>query len=166
MRTYFDVSLALTDPEPKFNFYDPHTRVFTHPRFLPGSHIRQVQANSSIVSEGCRIENAKFERSIVGACSILREEVELQETVLIGADYYETDDQVRENRELQRPDVGIGSETHIQRAIIDKNARIGHGVRIEPPENAPNMDGDGWAVRDGVVIVEKDAIIPDGSVLP
>lgn len=164
--TYFEASLALTEAEPRFDFYDPQVRVFTHPRFLPGSHTGQVEAHHSIISEGCRIEKAKLERSIVGACSILRGEVELQETVLIGADYYETEDEVRENREQRRPDVGIGGDTHVRRAIIDKNARIGYGVRIEPPENAPDMEGDGWAVRDGIVVVEKDAIIPDGSVLP
>jgi len=166
VRTYFNASLALTDPDPRFDFYDPQMRVFTHPRFLPGSHAGQVEAHHSIISEGCRIETAKLDRSIVGACSILRGEVQLEETVLIGADYYETADEIRENREQKRPDVGIGGDAYIRKAIIDKNARIGYGVRIDPPEDAPDMEGDGWAVRDGIAVVEKDAVIPDGSRLP
>jgi glucose-1-phosphate adenylyltransferase len=166
IRTYFDANLALTEPQPQFDFFDPQMRIFTHPRFLPGSHIGEVQSHRSVICEGCQVEKARLERSIVGARSILRGEVELKNTVLIGADYYETEEELRENRELKRPDMGIGGDTKVNRAIIDKNARIGFGVRIEPPKDVSDMQIEGWAIRDGIVIVEKDAVIPDGSVIP
>jgi len=164
--TYFHVSMALTEPKPPFDFFDPQMRIFTHPRFLPGSQIGQVETRNSIICEGCRVEKARLERSIVGARSVLRGEVKLTETILVGADYYETEEEIEGNRERKRPDVGIGGDTSIRRAIVDKNARIGFDVHIDPPEKAPDRDEEGWVVRDGIVIVEKDAVIPDGSVLP
>ncbi|MBU1937729.1 NTP transferase domain-containing protein [bacterium] len=166
VRAYFNVNQALTVPEPKYDFFDPLLRVFSHPRFLPGSYVEHVESHRSIICQGCRIEKAKLERTIVGDGSILRGDVELKETILIGADYYETDSEIRENAYLKRPDIGIGGDTHIRRAIIDKNARIGEGVRIDPGDNMPDTDGDGWAARDGIIVVEKDAVIPDGTILP
>jgi glucose-1-phosphate adenylyltransferase len=164
--TYFRVSMALTESKPPFDLFDPRMRTFTHPRFLPGSQIGQVDAKGSIICEGCRIENARLEHSIAGSRSVLRGEVTLNETILVGADYFETEEEIEGNREQKRPDVGIGGDTYIRRTIVDKNARIGFGVRIDPPENAPDKDAEGWVVRDGIVIVEKDAVISDGSVLP
>ncbi|MBM3325037.1 MAG: glucose-1-phosphate adenylyltransferase [Calditrichaeota bacterium] len=166
IRAYFDANLLLTEPKPPFDLFDPQMRIFTHPRFLPGSLLGEIQLQGTIVCDGCRVEKARLNRCVVGVRCVLRGEVELEDTVLIGADYYETEEEIRENREVGRPDVGIGSDTKIRRAIVDKNARIGYGVRIDPPENAADRQEEGWVIQDGIVIVEKDAVIADGSVLP
>lgn len=86
--------------------------------------------------------------------------------MVCGADFFETSEVLQYNREVGRPDVGIGGDTIIRNAIVDKNARIGYGVRVDPPRDVKDHDGNGYAVRDGVVIIEKDAVIPDGTIIP
>jgi glucose-1-phosphate adenylyltransferase len=103
---------------------------------------------------------------VVGTRTVIKSGVTIEDSYLAGADYYESADALNENRERGLTDVGIGGDTVIRRAIVDKNARIGYGVRIDPGERCSNLDGNGYAVREGIVIVEKDAVIPDGSVIP
>ncbi|MBL0060639.1 MAG: glucose-1-phosphate adenylyltransferase [bacterium] len=166
IKSYYDANLALTDPQPRFALYDPSYRLFTRPRFLPGASMREVYLKRALVCAGSKIEHGAIEHSILGTRTISKSGVKIIDSVVCGADYFETSESLQLNREIGRPDVGIGGDTLIRKAIIDKNARIGYGVRIDPGDNVPDHDGDGYAVRDGIVIVEKDAVISDGAVLP
>ncbi|MBU0509883.1 glucose-1-phosphate adenylyltransferase [bacterium] len=166
IQSFYDANLALTDDEPKYELFDSETRLFTRPRYLPGARLGEATVHKTLICPGVRAGAISAERSIIGARAIVGGGASIRDSYVVGADYYETSAAVEENRELKRPDVGIGGETSIHRAIIDKNARIGYGVTIDPPSDCPDMDGKGYAVRDGIVIVEKSAVIPDGSILP
>jgi len=166
IRSYYESNLALTDPDPKYHLYDPQMRLFTRPRFLPGAHLLEVQAQQSVICSGCRVGQATLKHSLLGARAIVKGGVQISDAVIVGADYYETAEDLGLNRERSLPDVGIGGDTVIRRAIVDKNARIGYGVTIDPGVNSSDHEGSGYAVRDSIVIIEKDAVIPDGSVIP
>ncbi|MBK6765765.1 MAG: hypothetical protein IPG71_05345 [bacterium] len=166
IKAYYDANLALTDPQPQFGLYDPTLRLFTRPRFLPGASMREVYLKRAMICAGSRLEHGAVEHSVLGTRTVTKSGIKIIDSVVCGADFFETPESLELNREIGRPDVGIGGDTVIRRAIIDKNARIGYGVRIDPADNVPDHDGDGYAVRDGIVIVEKDAVIPDGAVLP
>ncbi len=166
IRSYYEANLALTDPQPQYQLYDPQMRLFTRPRFLPGAHLQDVYAKTTVICAGCRVTQAKFEHSLLGTRAIVRSGVQISDSVIVGADYYETPEDLEANRERGVPDVGIGGDTVIRRAIVDKNARIGYGVVIDPGVNAPDHEGAGYSVRDSIVIVEKDAVIPDGAMIP
>ncbi len=166
IKSYYDANLALTDPQPQFGLYDAHQRLFTRPRFLPGASMREVYLKRALICAGSRLEHGAVEHSILGTRTVTKSGIKIIDSVVCGADYFETPESLHLNREIGRPDVGIGGDTVIRKAIVDKNARIGYGVRIDPSDNVPDHDGDGYAVRDGIVIVEKDAVIPDGAILP
>lgn len=166
IRSYYEANLALTDPQPKFQLHDPNMRLFTRPRFLPGAHLLDMHAKSSMICAGCRVTQAALEHTLLGTRAIIRSGVQISDSVIVGADYYETPEDLEANRDRGIPDVGIGGDTLIRRAIVDKNARIGYGVVIDPGVNAPDHEGAGYSVRDSIVIVEKDAVIPDGAIIP
>jgi glucose-1-phosphate adenylyltransferase len=166
IKSFYEANLALTDDNPQFELFDPEVKLFTRPRFLPGARLGKVQIQRSLVCAGVRAGDITADHSIIGTRAILKSGVRIEDSMIVGADYYETPDRLAENREQDRPDVGIGGDTVIRHAIIDKNARIGYGVTIDPGPNCPDMDGSGYAVRDGIVIVEKDATIPDGRRIP
>jgi glucose-1-phosphate adenylyltransferase len=166
IRSFYDADLALTDDVPQFDLFDSQMRLFTRARFLPGARLGDSHIRHSLVCAGVQSGEVTVEHSILGTRAVLKSGVTIRDSVLAGCDYYETPDALAENREHHRPDVGIGGDTTIRKAIIDKNARIGYGVTIDPGDSCPDMEHDGYAVRDGIVIVEKDATIPDGARLP
>ena len=162
MRTFYDANLGLTKPNPPFSFHDPIRPVYTHPRFLPGSRIYDVQLDNVLLADGCIVEGAEIHSSIIGVRSVIGEDVLIRETVIMGADYYE-----EELRGVPGglPPMGIGRGTRICGAIIDKNARIGPNVRIECFPRGTDLDEDQWTVRDGIVVVPKNSVIPAGTVI-
>ncbi|MBI5059764.1 glucose-1-phosphate adenylyltransferase [candidate division KSB1 bacterium] len=166
IQSYYDANLALTDEHPRYELYDSQMRLFTRPRFLPGARLHDAQVKRTLVCGGAHADRVTLEHSIIGARAIIRSGVTVSDSILVGADYYESPETLNVNRESGRPDVGIGGDSTIRRAIVDKNARIGYGVTIDPGAGAADMDGDGYCVRDGLVIVEKDAVIHDGMRIP
>jgi glucose-1-phosphate adenylyltransferase len=166
IRSYYEADLALTDDSPRFDLFDSQMRLFTRARFLPGARMGDSLIRHSLVCAGVQSGAVTVEHSILGTRAVLKSGITIQDSVLAGCDFYETPDALEENREQNRPDVGIGGDTVIRKSIIDKNARIGYGVTIDPGDDCPDLEGDGYAVRDGIVIVEKDATIADGSRLP
>jgi glucose-1-phosphate adenylyltransferase len=121
--------------------------------------------HNGILAGGCIISESTFERTVIGVRSIVGKGNRLENVVMMGADYFEDDTQRAENRDLQRPDIGIGENCHIENAIIDKNARIGNNVRLSP-EGKPDMFEQGdIIVRDGVLMVLKSGVVPDGTVI-
>lgn len=166
IRTYYESNLALTDDNPQFDVFDPQMKLFTRPRFLPGARMGKADIRHSLVCAGVRAGEVKVNHSVLGTRTSIQSGVTIEDSYIAGADFYENEDVLRHNREQAVQDVGIGGDTVIRRAIVDKNARIGYGVTIDPGENCPDIDGDGYAIRDGIAIIEKNAVIPDGSVIP
>jgi glucose-1-phosphate adenylyltransferase len=154
---FYRANLDLAAPCPKFNFYDSQAPIYTHPRFLPASRMESCRVLNSIISEGCSIREAKITNSVIGIRTVIDRKAEISESLVMGADAYET-------RSTGVP-VGIGAGSRIRDAIIDKNARIGQGVRIENSRGLQNFDGGNYYIRDGIVIIPKNAIVEDGTVI-
>jgi len=159
IRSFYEANIDLTATRPPFDLYSPGAPIYTHPRFLPGSKLRRCSIANAVVSEGVIADGAHFSRSVIGVRSIVRERTMLVRTVMMGADYYE------QKRPRGRPGLGIGRDCRIEGAIIDKNARIGDGVVIANKKKLKHLDTDGYCIREGIVVVEKDAVIPSGTVI-
>jgi glucose-1-phosphate adenylyltransferase len=165
IRSFFEAHMDLTRPLPKFDFYDEERPIFTFPRFLPGSKILGADVENAILCEGSIVNRSTIRDSIVGIRSRIGESCRLERAVLMGADFYESREDIARNRDRGVPDVGIGRDCEIRNAIIDKNARIGHGVRLVNRNGASAESADNYAIVDGIIVVPKDAVIPDGSVV-
>ncbi len=162
---FYEANLALTRPDPLFDFYDPHRPIYTRSRFLPPSRIDGCRMERAVVAEGCWLYDSDIEECIIGLRSVVRPEARLRQVVMMGADFYEDDDEKTENRRLGRPHVGIGPGAHIERAIIDKNARIGQGVIIRSHEGEPDHEEEYYAIRDGIAVIPKNAVVPEGTAI-
>jgi glucose-1-phosphate adenylyltransferase len=165
IRSYYLANLALCQPVPPFDFYDAARPVYTHPRFLPATKVEECTVRNALVSEGSIVVGSELERSVVGIRSRVAKGTRIRESLLLGADYYETLDEIARASARGLPPIGVGEDTLIERAIVDKNARIGRGVRILNEAGEQHKDGDGWFIRDGIVVIPKHGVIPDGSVI-
>ncbi|PID85750.1 MAG: glucose-1-phosphate adenylyltransferase [Chloroflexi bacterium] len=165
IKRFYEVNLEMAMPDAPFDFYDAELPIYTHPRFLPASEVHGAHLHNVLLPDGCRVHDASVSHSVIGLRSIIGAEAVIQSTVMMGADYYETERDLAENRQLDRPDIGIGAGSVIHRAIIDKNARIGRNVHIRNMANRPDMETNDWVTRDGIIIVPKNGIIPDGTVI-
>ncbi len=157
---FFEANLNLTDEVPQYSFHVPGAPIYTHPRFLPASVVRSARIDKAMISDGCVIDQSTIERSIIGIRSIIKPGSTLKNVILMGADHYEAD---IPQTAPEIPRIGIGRDCHIENAIIDKNARIGDGVVISPKGKAPDSDGTGYYVRDGIVVIPKNSVIPPGT---
>jgi glucose-1-phosphate adenylyltransferase len=158
IRAFYEANLDLTDIVPEYSFFEADAPIYTHPRFLPGSKVNGATLRQAIISDGCIISDAHLERSVIGVRSIIRSGATIRNSIIMGADYFETD----EPSDPSFPPIGIGRNCVIDRAIIDKNARIADGVVVTPEGKPPDFDGEGYFIRDGIVVVPKDAVIPPG----
>ena len=163
--SYFEANLELTKSIPPFDFYDALRPVYSHPRFLPATKIQGCTLRSALVSEGCILMGAEIERSVVGIRSRIGEGTSLRSTLVLGADYYESLEEIAAAQARGVPPVGIGEKTVIEHAIVDKNARIGRGVRILNEAGVKEANGPGYYIREGIVIVPKNGVIADGTVI-
>ncbi len=159
IRSFFEANLNLTNPVPEFSFFDTSAPIYTHARFLPGSKINGATIRNAIVSDGCIIDNATIERSVIGVRSYIKSGTTIRNSIIMGADFYDVDIASRTNG----PELGIGRNCVIENAIIDKNSRIGDGVVITPQGKPDDFDGPNFYVRDGIIVVPKGVVIPDGS---
>ena len=155
----------MTLPLPPFNVFDSEAPMYTRPRYLPGSKLLDCQVRSSIITEGCILNGATITDSIVGIRSRVEHGVRLDGVLVMGADFYQTLEELQADIDRGFPRIGIGPNCIIRRAIIDKNARIGEGVQILNLAGANDLEGEGYVIRDGIVIVPKNGIIPDGTVI-
>jgi glucose-1-phosphate adenylyltransferase len=165
IRSYFLANLALCDPIPPFDFYDASHPVYTNPRFLPASKLEGCHIRSALVSEGCIMHGADIDRSVIGIRSRIGAEVRIRNSLLIGADFYETLADMDATNARGVPPVGVGAGSIVENAIVDKNARIGRNVRIVNEAGLQEHDGAGYFIREGIVVVPKNGVIPDGSVI-
>jgi glucose-1-phosphate adenylyltransferase len=159
IRSFFEANLTLTETVPPFNFFDTRAPIYTHARFLPASKINGAMVKQAIISDGCIITDAHIERSVIGVRSYISEGTTVRNSVIMGADFYDVDNAANDDG----PELGIGRNCVIDHAIIDKNARIGDGCVITPEGKPENMDDDKFYIRDGIVIVPKNAVLPAGT---
>ncbi len=162
---FFDAHLDLTRPLPAFNFYDEDAPIFTHPRFLPGAKVLNANTSNVLMCEGSIINPSNIHNSIIGLRTIIGQNCNLDQVITMGADYYETQEQKEQNRNLGTPNVGVGENSNITRAIIDKNARIGKNVTISNKRGVQNEEGKNYVIQDGIVVIPKNAVVPDGTVI-
>ncbi len=162
IRSFYDANLDLCEPLPKFNFYDATAPIFAHARYLPPSKIIRGRLDRAVISDGCVINDAVIEHSLIGLRSRIQAGSVIRDSLIMGQDYYET---AERGRPPGAPLIGIGHGAVIERTIVDKNARIGDGVRITPDDKPAHFDGPNFYVRDGLVVIPKNAIVADGSVI-
>jgi glucose-1-phosphate adenylyltransferase len=164
---FYRANMDLTTKIPKFNLFDSEAPVYTRARYLPPSKIAQSEILDSIMSDGCIIDGAKITNSVVGLRSRVSKGVHLDVSFMMGADYYQTLEEMRDDLAAGMPRMGIGEGSRIRRAIIDKNARIGSEVRLLNEAGTLNTDGDlgSYYIRDGIIIVPKNAVIKDGTII-
>jgi len=165
IRAFFDANLDLANELPKFNFFDTRAPIYTHARYLPASKIVRGRIERAVISEGCVIVDAQIDHAVIGIRSRIEAGAVVKDSILMGHDDYETPDEVMAAFAKGLPAYGVGKNTYIERAIIDKNARIGANVRISPEGKPDNYDGDNYFIRDGIVVVPKNGVIRDGTVL-
>ena len=165
IRSFFEANLDLTSELPRFNFFDMGAPIFSRPRFLPGSKINSAQIDHAVISDGCILNHSRISHSIVGVRSIVGPGTELTRVILLGCDYYESRESIEANKQAKRPRIGVGINAKIENAIIDKNARIGDNVIISPAGKPENVDHPLYFIRDGIVIIPKSGILPDGTVI-
>ena len=163
--SYFDAGLQLTQSIPPFDFHDASRPVYSLPRFLPATRIEGCTLNAALVAEGCILMGAEIQRCVIGIRSRIGQGTRLKDALVVGADYYESLEAIAGAQSRGIPPVGIGADCVIQHAIIDKNARIGRGVRILNETGKQQADAPGYYIREGIVIVPKGAAIPDGTVI-
>jgi glucose-1-phosphate adenylyltransferase len=162
---FYEANLALTRSDPPVDLYDPDHPLYARSHNMPPSRVDGCRMERVVVAEGCRLYDADIEDCVIGLRSIVRPGARLRRVVMMGADLYETEAQKAENRRRGRPHVGIGENTHIERAIIDQNARVGQGVTIRSHEGEQDRDEEQYAIRDGIVVIPKHAVIPDGMAI-
>ena len=165
IRAFFEANLDLASELPRFNFFDMAAPIFSRPRFLPASKINGAQVDHAVISDGCIINRATIKYSIIGLRCIVEPGTVLNRTILLGSDFYESAESIADHASKGHPRVGIGANCRIENAIIDKNARIGNGVVISPAGKPDKVDHPLYYVRDGIVIIPKNAIIPNGTVI-
>jgi glucose-1-phosphate adenylyltransferase len=158
IRTFYAANLELAGENPPINLFDEERPIYTRPRFLPGSRVSACEVRNSILCEGSQLDAAVVDECVIGIRSIVRRGAKLRRVVMMGADYYE------DGAAGQIP-LGVGENCVIENAIIDKNARIGPGVRIVNENQIKNADGANFFIRDGIVIVPKNAVVPPGTVI-
>jgi glucose-1-phosphate adenylyltransferase len=159
--SFYDANIMLTQPGAPFKFYDPRSPIYTHARFLPGARLSDCVARDAIIAEGCYLDRAIIEQSVVGIRTNIQSGATIRRSVLLGADLYDADDGAPARG--GRPRLGIGRDVVLDKVIVDKNARIGDGSHLVNAGGVQKADGDGYCIRDGVIIVPKDGVVDPGT---
>lgn len=167
IRAFFDANLDLASPLPKFNFFDTEAPIYSRSRYLPPSKLHDCDIDNSMVSEGCILNGVYARRSIIGLRSRIDTGVRIEQSIIMGSDYFEPLAEIQENLNTGKPHLGIGKDTIIRRAIVDKNVRIGKDVMLLNEAGVENADGRdrSYYIRDGIIIVPKGASVPDGTIV-
>lgn len=165
IRAFYNANLDLASPLPKFDFFNNEDPIYTRSRYLPPSKVHNSDIGNSMISEGCILNGVYARNSIIGLRSRIDEGTHIENSIVMGADFFESLEELKYNNSINRPHVGIGKNSVIRRAIIDKNARIGNNVRLVNKHNTENADGNKgcWFIRDGIILIPKNATIHDGT---
>jgi glucose-1-phosphate adenylyltransferase len=162
IRSFYETNLELTKLIPPFDFYDEEGLIYTRPRFLPGSKINSCMVESSILCEGSIMTECMIKKSVIGVRSIINSGAVIENSVMMGADLY---DRAKDQCNAPNMLMGVGRGSVIRNAIVDKNARIGCNVRILNEQRLTTLDADNYSIREGIVVIHKNAVIPDNTVI-
>jgi len=165
IRSFYEINLALTQPKPPFNLYDAEHPIYSHSRFLPGSTFENCVIEKALISEGCFVRGSEIRNSVVGMRSLIRSGSKVLDSIVMGADNYETDCGVDCAEDGEKIPLGIGSNCHVEGAIIDKNVRLGRGTVIKPFPRGTDIENDSWTVQDGIVVIPKNVTIRPGTII-
>ncbi len=165
IRAFYQANLDLAAPLPKFNFFDTAAPIYTRSRYLPPTKMHDCDMNNTMVSEGCILDGVRAQNSIIGLRSRIDKGADIEDSIIMGSDFFESIEEIQSNIEAGKPHIGIGPNTVVRRAIIDKNVRIGKDVRLLNRDRIENFDHESESlyIREGIIIVPKNAIIPDGT---
>ena len=162
IESFFEANIGLTADIPEFDLYDKSKRIYTRARMLPTTKVSGTTLNKAVIAEGCIISASKIEQSVIGIRSRIGSESVIINTYMMGSDYYQNLD------DISNPDkhtIGIGERCHIKNAILDKNCAIGDDVKIEGGPHLKDIETDTYAIKDCIVVIKKEAVIPSGFVL-
>lgn len=162
--SFFEANIGLTDDIPQFNLFDKKS-IFSRARMLPPSKIMGTTLEKTVISDGCIIDASRIERSVIGIRTRIGKGSTIECTYIMGSDYYQTLEQLEEARQTGTPIMGVGERCFINNAILDKNCRIGNDVRINGGPHLEDGDYEKYTVRDGIVVIKKSAVIPNGTVI-
>lgn len=165
IRSFYHANLDMASVVPKFNLFNADYPIYTRPRYLPSTKFIDCQIRDSLISDGCILNHASLSRCVIGIRSRIEKYTQMENTLMMGADDFQSIEDLDRDRELGLPWVGIGEHTFIRNAIIDKNVRIGSNVRIVNEASHEHLDGDNFFIREGIVIVPKGATITNGTVI-
>ncbi|MEB3300811.1 MAG: glucose-1-phosphate adenylyltransferase [Cyanobacteriota bacterium] len=167
VKSFYEANLALADETPPFSFFDEGAPIYTRPRYLPPSQVWDSHLTRTVLSEGCLLQRCKVDHCVLGLRLRVEEGVVLQDTLAMGADSTESEAERQKLRALGGVPLGIGAQSVIQRAILDKNVRIGTNVKVINKDRVQEADRSalGFTIRSGIVVIEKNATIADGSVI-
>ncbi|MEZ5429207.1 MAG: glucose-1-phosphate adenylyltransferase [Pyrinomonadaceae bacterium] len=163
IRAFYNANLDLAAPLPNFNFFNADAPIYTRSRYLPPSKMHNCDINNSMVSEGCILHGVYARGSILGLRSRIDAGTRIEDSIIMGADFFETYKEIKYNEEKNIPHIGIGENSTIRQAIIDKNVRIGKNVRLVNKDGRDNIEEENYSIREGIIIVPKGSIIPDGT---
>jgi glucose-1-phosphate adenylyltransferase len=166
IKAYHRSNLDLASNDPPFDFHSPEGFIYTRMRFLPASRISAAHMEECLVSDGCIVQSgARLNRCVIGVRSQIGRDVHLRDTVIIGADRFETEAERTANRDRGIPSVGVGDGSQVEMAILDKDCRVGRGVQIINRARAMEAHGPNYVIREGIVVIPKGATVPDGTVI-
>ena len=163
--SFFEANLNLTAEIPDFNLFDNSNAIYTRARMLPPAKVRGTMLDKTIIADGCIIHAAHIENSVIGIRTRVGFETTIISAYIMGSDYYETLSEIRHDNERGLPKIGIGDRCYIKNAIVDKNCRIGNDVRINGGKHLPDSDHELYTVKEGIVVVKKGAVMPDGFLI-
>ena len=162
IESFFEANLGLTDTFPEFDLYSKARRIYTHPRMLPTTKISGTNLDKTVIAEGCIIDAGKIEHSVIGVRSKIDKESTIINTYMMGSDYYQSIDEILDDSIIS---MGIGKRCFIKNAILDKNCCIGNDVRINGGNHLKDIETDTYVVKEGIVVVKKNAVLPNGFVI-
>ncbi len=165
IKSFFEANLDAVAELPRFNYFDTVYPIYTRPRFLPPSKVNGASIDHAIISDGCIVNHASIDYSVIGLRGFVDSGSYLHRVVMMGSDYYESAESIVRNAAAGRPRIGIGKNTRIENAIIDKNVRIGDNVVITPAGKPENLDEPMYYIRDGIVIIPKNGVVPHGTII-
>jgi glucose-1-phosphate adenylyltransferase len=167
IRSFYEANLDLASPLPKFNFFNTEAPIYTRSRYLPPSKVQSCDIDNSMISEGCILNGVYARNSIFGLRCRVDKGSRIESSIIMGSDFFESIEEIQKNINRQRPNIGIGNNVVIRRAIVDKNTRIGNNVQLVNKDNIETRDGENgcYYIREGIIIVPKNATIPDGMVI-
>ena len=165
IKAYFEANISFGSKNPPFDFYDENAPIYTHVRYLSPSKVEKASVTSSIIADGCRIENATIKECVIGVRSVVQSGSTLERVIMMGSDYYEDSDDIERLNVKHLPKIGIGKKCTLKNVIIDKNVRIGNDVVITNKKKIQHQDTEFYCIRDGIVILPKNTIVKSGTII-